>query len=295
MIQATPSSAPIGIKYLRFVFSLYPFQIGKGWVAAMFKDHNIPTGDLVRTKEGVLVRTRPDYVFKHAYLFREFEPVNTAVFKQLVRPGEICFDVGANFGFYTCLFARLGARVYAFEPVPTTFALNQETIRLNGCEVAVTSLNCGLGEQPGSIRIYQFTNLSSGHAGASDLGRADAVPQDCPINTIDAFCAKHGIGRISFIKIDVEGFEYEVLKGGKATLSKPNAPTVHFEVNAECMHHRQMNPNQIITLLRSYGYAEFLQIKRYGGVRPAPAILPLANYDYLAFKDRDLVARLLRS
>jgi FkbM family methyltransferase len=272
-------------KLLRPFVRLYPFQIGKGWVAYCFKDRNIPDGELVRTKEGVLVRTRPDYVFKHAYLFGEYEPVNTAVFKKLIRPGDVCFDVGACFGFYTCVFAKWGAHVYAFEPLPSSFALNAETVQLNGCQSAVKAFNCGLGERAGILRVYTFKNLSQGHASSSDLGRTDAVPHECPITTLDDFCAEQAVERISFLKMDVEGFEYEVLKGGQKVLSRPDAPIVHFEVNEGCLRHRNLDPNSIVSLLKNYGYVEFIQIRRYGGMRKAPGTLPVADYDYLAFKE----------
>jgi FkbM family methyltransferase len=259
--------------------------MGKGWIAHLLKDQNIPDGELVRTTEGVLLRTRPDYMFKHAYLFGEYEPVLTAVFKKLVQPGNVCFDAGASFGFYTCLFALRGARVYAFEPLPASFALNEDAVRLNGCQSKVKAFNSGLGERAGTIRIHTFKNLSLGHASSSDLGRADAVPHECRITTIDAVCAEESLDQISFVKIDVEGFEYEVLQGGQRMLSKANAPILHFEVNGQCLRHRHLDPNRIVSLLKGYGYTEFLQIRRYGGVRTAPPTLPLVDSNYLAFKD----------
>jgi FkbM family methyltransferase len=272
-------------KFLRPFARSYPVEIGKGWIARLLKDRDIPDGELVRTTEGVLLRTRPDYMFKHAYLFGEYEPVLTAVFKKLVRPGDVCFDAGASFGFYTCLFALRGARVYAFEPLPASFALNEEAVRLNECESKVKAFNSALGDRAGTLRINTFTNLSLGHASSSDLGRADAVPHECRVTTLDAVCASEGLDQISFVKMDVEGFEYEVLKGGQRMLSKANAPIVHFEVNGQCLLHRHLDPNSIVSLLKGYGYTEFLQIRRYGGVRKAPAALPLADSNYLAFKD----------
>ena len=272
-------------EFLRPLARLYPLEIGKGWLAHLLKDQNIPDGEVVRTTEGVLLRTRPDYMFKHAYLFGEYEPVLTAVFKKLVQPGDVCFDAGASFGFYTCAFALWGARVYAFEPLPASFALNEEAVRLNGCESKVKAFHSGLGERAGTIRIHTFTNLSLGHASSSDLGRTDAVPHECRITSIDAVCAEESLDQISFVKIDVEGFEYEVLKGGQRMLSKANAPIVHFEVNGQCLRHRNLDPNSIVSLLKGYGYTEFLQIRRYGGVRKAPYALPLTDSNYLAFKD----------
>ena len=97
-------------KFLRPLARLYPIEMGKGWIASLLKDQCVPDGEVVRTTEGVRLQTHPDYLFKHAYLFGEYEPVLTAVFKKLVQPGDVCFDAGASFGFYTCAFALRGAR-----------------------------------------------------------------------------------------------------------------------------------------------------------------------------------------
>jgi FkbM family methyltransferase len=280
-------------KFLRPVARLYPIEMGKGWIASLLKDQSIPDGEVVRMNEGVLMRTHPDYMYKHAYLFGEYEPVLTAVFKKLVQPGDVCIDAGASFGFYTCLFALRGARVYAFEPVPASFVLHAEAVRLNGCESRVKAYNSGLGERAGTLRIHTFKNLSLGHASSSDLGRADAVPHECPITTIDAVCAEESVDQISFLKMDVEGYEYEVLKGGQRVLSKANAPVVHFEVNGQCLRHRNLDPNSIVSLLKGYGYKEFLQIRRYGGVRKAPDKLSLSDSNYLAFKDVGRLSQVL--
>ena len=88
-------------------------------------------------------------------------------------------------------------------------------------------------------------------------------------------------------------FEYEVLKGGQRMLSTANAPIVHFEVNRQCLRHKDLDPNRIISLLKGYGYAESLQIRRYGGVRKAPDVLPVTDSNYLAFKDLGRLPRLL--
>ena len=59
------------------------------------------------------------------------------------------------------------------------------------------------------------------------------------------------------------------------------------------MQHRKLDPNSIVSLLKGYGYREFLQIRRYGGVRKAPAVLPLTDSNYLAFKDVGRLAQVL--
>lgn len=293
LTMQSPSS--LWMKWLRRGLGLYPIEIGKGWVAKVYPTSKIPEGETLEVPGNIRFRLHPDYVFLHLYLFGEFEPSNTAAFRRIVRPGDVCLDAGANFGFYSCSFAKWGARVFSFEPVPSTYRLLQENVQLNAMESSVRVFNSALGDQPGSIRIFTFRELSHGHASSSDLGRADAIPVDCPIDTIDAVCDREKLDRVDFVKIDVEGYEFEVLKGGAGLLSRPQAPVIHFEVNAECTRHRNRDPNSIVDLLKSHGYTEFLQIKRYGGVRRAPALLPISNFDYLAFKDRDRAERVLNS
>ena len=131
-------------KFLRPIARLYPIEMGKGWIAYLLKDQNVP-GRRIGADDRRRAAAHAARLFVQARLpFGEYEPVLTAVFKQLVQPGDVCFDAGASFGFYTCLFALWGARVYAFEPLPASFALNEDAVRLNGCESKVKAFNAGL-------------------------------------------------------------------------------------------------------------------------------------------------------
>lgn len=67
----------------------------------------------------------------------DYESYHTKIFKRIVRPGDVVFDIGANFGWFTTLFARWvgpSGRVHGFEPVPFIHELAAETVKLNGME-----------------------------------------------------------------------------------------------------------------------------------------------------------------
>ena len=146
-------------------------------------------------------------------------------YRQFVRPGDLCFDIGAHLGDRTAAFRRLGARVVAVEPQPLFAAALR---RLHGRDNAVTLIEgavgaaAGSGEMLISERTPTVSTLSEAWAARvttepSFAGVTWDARQAVTITTLDALIATHG--RPAFCKIDVEGHEAEVLCG----LSQPIA------------------------------------------------------------------------
>lgn len=141
-----------------------------------------------------------------------------AYYRQCVPEGSLCFDVGANYGDKSEVFLKLGARVIAFEPQPDCMA--ELRARL-GAHSRLVTIAAAVGSEPGHGTLFldSYTPASSlvkGWQGAV-VGTVDV-----PITTLDAAIAVHGLPH--FCKIDVEGYELEVLKG----LSHP-IPIISFE------------------------------------------------------------------
>jgi FkbM family methyltransferase len=278
---------------VRALLRRYPLIRGRHWIAdrVLPQPSDLPEGALVTTRHGAVLRVHRDAMYQQLYLFGEYEPLHTRLYSLLVRPGDTAFDVGANFGWYTTLFAKLvgaAGRVHAFEPVPPILRLTRDALELNGLTDRVALNEVALGDRSGRFVVHTFAGLPHGHASASDLGRADAVPHECSVTTLDEHLATHRLARVDFVKIDVEGFELEVVRGGAATLARPDGPLVAFEVNHGCLRARGLAAGDVTGALRALGYTDLWAI----GPRTtfAPVAAPLGDgidRDYLAVKPAD--------
>lgn len=151
-------------------------------------------------------------------------------YRRFVNPGDLVFDIGAHVGDRVAAFRRLGAHVVAVEPQP---ALRATLKLLRGWDRAVVIEPVALGRTDGTVGLKlnldnptvstasaDFIRAAAGAAGWE--GQAWTTTVTVPMTTLDALIARHGAP--AFIKIDVEGFEAEVLAG----LSRP-VPALSFE------------------------------------------------------------------
>ena len=128
---------------------------------------------------------------------------------------DVVFDVGANEGRTALAFARaFPARVYAFEPVPSTYAILERAV---AGQKRIECFDVALGAEEGVTTIRLAAK--SGHNSLLNAARPGTGTVDLRVTTGDAFASAHGIERIDVLKIDTEGFEPEVLRGFERLLS----------------------------------------------------------------------------
>lgn len=166
------------------------------------------------------------------------------VWRRFLRPGHLFLDVGANVGSYTIWAAELGADVIALEPAEDTFALLMENIALNG--YPVDAIQAAAGAACGTAR---FTN---GRDSVNHLDPLGSV--QTRVVTIDSLI---GDRRVAGMKVDVEGFEIDVLRGCERALSERRIGLVQLEWNGTSLDAVGGDRQPVADLLAGHGYSLF--------------------------------------
>ncbi|MBI3704987.1 MAG: FkbM family methyltransferase [Rhizobiales bacterium] len=156
-----------------------------------------------------------------------FETDETEIFLKHLQRASTCIDIGANIGLYTCLAAARGKHVIAVEPLAVNLAALYRNLLCNDFhDVEVFPL--GLSGKAGIKRLF------GGNTGASFLpgwaGASDRRHELVPVSTLDVIVNSRFNGQPILIKIDVEGFEYEVLNGAEHTLALSPRPAWLVEI-----------------------------------------------------------------
>jgi len=157
----------------------------------------------------------------------DFEPDEVKAFLELIESHDVVLDIGANVGFYSCLAASRGKHVVSFEPSLRNLNFLYRNLWENKLS-SVEIFPVGLAKQFGLSRIYGFGGISSFVMG---WGQAETSKYSLvPITTLDAVVAKRFQGNRLLIKVDVEGFELDVLAGATETLNLEPRPTWTVEI-----------------------------------------------------------------
>jgi FkbM family methyltransferase len=194
------------------------------WRVAPFlrelRDRIAPVSTTRKMRDGFTLALRPreDAYERHMFFHGTYEPATLALFDKLIKPGDSVIDVGANIGLMTMKAATLvgsTGHVIAFEPNPEVFRRLEGNVELNRL-TCVSLRRCALGSSPGELTLYDRPE--------ANIGSASLVPTDAgqSVGKVEIRRLDDSIGDIapSLIKIDVEGFEGEVIAGAMDTLRR---------------------------------------------------------------------------
>lgn len=265
------------------------------WIRETFGGSYTSIPDVIHAvPDGRRFHIGPDLIYWPIYTGVGFEPEATNVFRRLLRADDVILDVGANFGWYTTLFAQLApsGRVYAFEPVPETFGCLLETLALNGMSGKVTAVQAAVSDAVGTCSIFTFEK-GSAYSSLSSLGEKSYKTVEVPKTSLDKYLSDQGISRVDFLKCDTEGSEFMALQGAHELLSAPGAPMIFIELNEQTFHAFGYTKNDVWQILRSHGYDRFYEIVSAYGLRQllTPQSFGLAGYA-LCVKGMAIVDRL---
>jgi FkbM family methyltransferase len=164
---------------------------------------------VIETADGVsMLCVNENYIERTINESGVWELAETASIRSIVAPGHVCLDIGANVGYFSLLMAKLGATVHAFEP--TTYGFNRMTanIALNP-QLAPRIFANKLGLSDKSFELEEALE-----ARFSSRVLAHSEPEMIRFKTLDSVWT----GALHFLKIDVDGHDTEVIRGGMNTL-----------------------------------------------------------------------------
>jgi FkbM family methyltransferase len=177
------------------------------------------------------------------------------VYDTFIKEDKVFIDIGAHVGTYTWTCGRKAAHTYAFECSPRTFCYLAANIALHDLTDRISPYPFALGDREGTIE-YIVRSEDGGGNGVKSLCDNDAAHRKIliPMKTLDSF----KITNVGFIKIDVEGFEKEVLEGAQETLRLSGYPRILFECwgdwkNAEGVDATGLR-NILFTYISNMGY-----------------------------------------
>jgi FkbM family methyltransferase len=175
-----------------------------------------------------------------------YEPTQTEWFKQCLRPGDVFIDVGASFGWFTTLGALLvgpTGKVFAFEPSPIASQVVEEMIK-DSMHQNVILTKTAVGRATGNTSLFLPTsrNLHSPSILQSD---SDFVPVSVPMVALDHFALLKNVPKIKLVKIDVEGYEPDVLAGMERLIKEKRIENIICEFNSGWLKRNSMTPAQL--------------------------------------------------
>jgi len=165
------------------------------------------------------------------YYYGIYEAGTLRVIKKSLRVGDTFIDIGANIGLMSLTASQMvggSGCVHAFEPVPAMYAILQENISLNKAR-NITSHKKALGSKQELRTIFERMDVNRGAASLIPPNNVSGDKYDAYVDTFDNFSGVHNIRQVRMLKIDVEGWELEVLRGAKNLLSTNDAPILCIE------------------------------------------------------------------
>ncbi len=197
----------------------------------------------------------------------------TPYLADLLSGAPVCLHVGASDGRHSYVMTQVApkARIFAFEPSAFSYQVLKMTVAWHGIGDRVTPIHAAVGDEAGEMllvtprkmsgrmgRAYAYVSQTAPNGPARpDLQDQGSELQKTPVLTLDAFCAEHGVGRVDFIRMDIEGAELKALEGAAGILDR-DRPHVLLEIHPAMLNTRfGGSAEAVVDLFQRRGYRMF--------------------------------------
>jgi len=184
-----------------------------------------------------------------------FDPIETSFVKNELKKDQIVLDIGAGVGYYTLLFADIvgeNGKVFAFEPEPKNYNLLKKNVKLNNYKNIILK-NLAVSNVTGKTKLY-ISDYPFMHSilPSSSSKNSIKIPS---IKLDDFFKDKDIRKKISFIKVDTEGYDLQVLHGGNKLLEENNYLKLIIEFNPSPVEKAGSSSLDLLNFLKIKGFS----------------------------------------
>ncbi len=200
--------------------------------------------------------------YRFAYCAQDNDPDQIAEFDAFISncaQGMVLFDIGAHFGLFSLAALRYGgaeAKALAVDPSPTAYRITKIQARLNNADGRLRVVQASVGDRVGLKNMVAVGVLAAGYFVApTEVHSAGELTQTREV-TLDHLAEEFKM-LPTHVKIDVEGCEAVVIRGGKQVFSQPVPPMLFIELHNQMIRERGGNPCETLSLLEELGYETF--------------------------------------
>jgi FkbM family methyltransferase len=209
----------------------------------------------LRLSENVNLVLHP-YAFKVSQRAQIADPEQSAEFNNFIRGCDrqmFLFDIGAHYGLFSLAAAQLGAKAVAVEPSSSAIRIMIRQIALNDLTDRIRPVQAAVSDLPGVLRVLNSGVFSDGYM---KFVRGRPVRELTEVRAVSIDKIATEFGAPTHIKIDVEGHEAAVLRGGRETLTR-FSPKLFLELHSQMLTTDGLDPRAALNELDDLGYKTF--------------------------------------
>ena len=226
-----------------------------------------------------------DAIAREACFMGYYEPQETALVRDVLRPGMCFVDVGANWGYYTLLAADLvGARgrVVALEPHPALFRLLESNVSRNRL-AQVAALRVAAADHEGEMNLAGFDErgANSGTSRLTEKPDAGATNYRVEARLLEPLLDARGVGDVDLLKIDIEGGEALVLPTLREGLARARFKHILLELHPAALREQGVSASSLIETILSFAYQAWRINHSAEAFRRAAYKLPATPREFL--------------
>ncbi|MBD3272675.1 MAG: FkbM family methyltransferase [Elusimicrobia bacterium] len=250
------------MKRLFVLLWTHPLLLIKKLIARLLIVLNIPRHPVSKNYNGFAFTFDVAFspVMRDLY-YGMYEHDTFTIMKRFLKKGDTFFDIGANIGYFTARaagFVGTEGNIHAFEPVPEYYRYLRDAARNNSC-FSVNANQLALSDHAGHVTLYT-SKKNIGWNTAVQGGLQSDIKNiiKIPTITLDEYTKKNNIARIHVMKIDTEGYEFPVLKGGYHFFrSVDHKPLIICEISPQYYSLLGISTSDVEEYMQNFGYRSY--------------------------------------